>query len=207
VSITCTSTDHDQFAHGGRNGFGTLYARRRVFPLFGGNALIAVAVHTSTPRMIRAEATRVRRPMLHCTGCPSPSSAMGLGRAKTQARCSAGRVGVSSIPPISRTPGFSPGRGCCHPLPLVSLYPTRLTRQALDDYLCITGVKSGDYLFPGRRGPDRPLTTRQYARLVSEWVSRIGLDRLKFATHSMRRYAESRVIPILLASRPVRHRH
>src|SRR5215467_15415647 len=28
---------------------------------------------------------------------------------------------------------------------------------------------------------------RMYARLVSEWVSGIGLDRLKFATHSMRR--------------------
>jgi len=64
---------------------------------------------------------------------------------------------------------------------------TELTRQALDDYLRITGLKSGDYLFPGRRGPDRSLTTRQYARLVSEWVSGIGLDRLKFATHSMRR--------------------
>ena len=64
---------------------------------------------------------------------------------------------------------------------------TELTRQALNDYLRITGLKSGDYLFPGRRGPDRSLTTRQYARLVSEWVSGIGLDQLKFATHSMRR--------------------
>jgi integrase len=64
---------------------------------------------------------------------------------------------------------------------------TELTRQSLDDYLRITGLKSGDYLFPGRRGPDRSLTTRQYARLVSEWVSGIGLDPLKFATHSMRR--------------------
>ena len=60
---------------------------------------------------------------------------------------------------------------------------TELTRQALDDYIRITGVKSTDYPFPGRRGPDRTLTTRQYARLVSEWVSGIGLDRLKFATH------------------------
>jgi len=40
---------------------------------------------------------------------------------------------------------------------------------------------------PGRRGPDQPLTTRQYARLVSEWISGIGLDPLKYATHSMRR--------------------
>ena len=31
------------------------------------------------------------------------------------------------------------------------------------------------------------MTPRQYARLVSEWVGGIGLDRLKFATHSMRR--------------------
>ena len=42
-------------------------------------------------------------------------------------------------------------------------------------------------LVPGRRGPDEHLTTRQYARLVSEWVSGIGLDPLKYATHSMRR--------------------
>jgi integrase len=64
---------------------------------------------------------------------------------------------------------------------------TEVTRQALDDYLRMTGRKSGEYLFPGRRGPDRPLTTRQNARFVSEWVRRIGLDPLKFAMHSMRR--------------------
>ena len=47
---------------------------------------------------------------------------------------------------------------------------TEVTRQALDDYLRMTGRKSGEYLFPGRRGPDRHLTTRQYARLVFECV-------------------------------------
>jgi hypothetical protein len=31
------------------------------------------------------------------------------------------------------------------------------------------------------------LTTRQYARLVSEWVRGISFDPLKIATHSMRR--------------------
>jgi integrase len=64
---------------------------------------------------------------------------------------------------------------------------TEVTRQALDDCLRLAGRKPGEYLFPGRRGPDRPLTTRQYARLVSEWVRGIGLDPPKFATHSMRR--------------------
>ena len=64
---------------------------------------------------------------------------------------------------------------------------TEVTRQALDDYLRISGRKPGQCLFPGRRGPDQHLTTRQYARLVGEWVSGIGLDPLKYATHSMRR--------------------
>jgi hypothetical protein len=36
-------------------------------------------------------------------------------------------------------------------------------------------------LFAGRGGPDQALTTRQYARLVSQWVSSISLDPLKFA--------------------------
>jgi integrase len=64
---------------------------------------------------------------------------------------------------------------------------TEVTRQALDNYLRMSDRNAGQCLFPGRRGPDRHLTTRQYARLVSEWVSGIGLDPLKYATHSMRR--------------------
>jgi integrase len=64
---------------------------------------------------------------------------------------------------------------------------TEVTRQALDDYLRVSGRKLGQCLFPGRGGPDQHLTTRQYARLVSQWVSGIGLDPLKYATHSMRR--------------------
>jgi integrase len=64
---------------------------------------------------------------------------------------------------------------------------TEVTRQAVDDYLRAGDRKPGQCLFPGRRGPHQHLTTRQYARLVSEWVSGIGLDPLKYATHSMRR--------------------
>jgi integrase len=64
---------------------------------------------------------------------------------------------------------------------------TELTRQALDDYLRASGRRPGQCLFLGRRGPDQHLTTRLYARLVSQWVSGIGLDPLKYATHSMRR--------------------
>jgi len=64
---------------------------------------------------------------------------------------------------------------------------TEPTRQSLDDYLRNTNRQASDYLFPGGRDLYRPLTTRQYARLVVKWVSGIGLDPSKFATHSMRR--------------------
>ena len=72
---------------------------------------------------------------------------------------------------------------------------TEVTRQAVDDYLRACGLMPGQCLFPGHFGPDRPLTTRQYARLVSQWIRGIGLDPLKYAMHSMRRYAESRIMP------------
>jgi len=61
------------------------------------------------------------------------------------------------------------------------------TRQAVDDYLRLTGKRSGEFLFTGRRGPDRSMTTRQYARLVFKWVGSVGLDPRLFGTHSLRR--------------------
>jgi integrase len=64
---------------------------------------------------------------------------------------------------------------------------TESTREAIDDYLRATGKKPGQYLFAGRRGPDRSLTTRQYARLLSDWLASIGLDSHWFGTHSLRR--------------------
>ena len=64
---------------------------------------------------------------------------------------------------------------------------TEQTRQAVDDYLRVTGKKRGEFMFTGRRGPGRGMTTRQYARLVSEWIANIGLDPHLFGTHSLRR--------------------
>jgi integrase len=60
------------------------------------------------------------------------------------------------------------------------------TRQAIDEYLRMTSRKSGEFLFAGR-SDSRGLTTRQYARLVGQWVTSVGLDPLKFGTHSLRR--------------------
>ena len=61
------------------------------------------------------------------------------------------------------------------------------TRQAIDDCLKAANKRPGEFLFTGRRGPDRNMTTRQYARLVSEWIGSIGLDPKLFGTHSLRR--------------------
>ena len=62
---------------------------------------------------------------------------------------------------------------------------TEQTRQAINEYLAATGKKSGEYLFGGRR-PGQSMTTRQYARLLSDWLAGIGLDPYVYATHSLR---------------------
>ncbi len=64
---------------------------------------------------------------------------------------------------------------------------TEQTRQAVDDYLKTAGKKPGQFLFNGRWGADHGMTTRQYARLFSEWIASIGLDPHFFGTHSLRR--------------------
>jgi integrase len=61
------------------------------------------------------------------------------------------------------------------------------TRQAIDDYLKASNKRPGEFLFTGRRGPQTSMTTRQCARLVSEWVGSAGLDSRLFGTHSLRR--------------------
>lgn len=63
---------------------------------------------------------------------------------------------------------------------------TDQTRQAIDEYLRLTGRKPGQFLFAGR-GDRGGLTTRQYARLVLEWIASISLELAKFGTHSLRR--------------------
>jgi integrase len=64
---------------------------------------------------------------------------------------------------------------------------TEHTRQAVDAYLKAAGKRPGQFLFTSRRRPGDSMTTRQYARLVSEWIAGIGLDAHVFGTHSLRR--------------------
>jgi integrase len=64
---------------------------------------------------------------------------------------------------------------------------TEQTRQAVDDYVRTAGKKPSESLFTGPRGVEQCMTTRQYARLLSEWIVSIGLDPRLFGTHSVRR--------------------
>jgi len=63
---------------------------------------------------------------------------------------------------------------------------TEQTRQAVDELLAALQSAPGHYLFRGQR-QDSHLTTRQYARLLGEWLTMIGLDQSTFGTHSLRR--------------------
>ncbi|MGO4893191.1 tyrosine-type recombinase/integrase [Flavobacterium sp. W21_SRS_FM6] len=61
---------------------------------------------------------------------------------------------------------------------------TRLSLSALIDHYKLT---SYDYLFKSRIQSSEHISTRQYGRIVDNWVSSIGLDHTQYGTHSMRR--------------------
>jgi integrase len=60
-------------------------------------------------------------------------------------------------------------------------------RAALLAWLERRGGALDDFAFPSRADPAVHLSTRQYARLVDEWVTAIGLRREDYGTHSLRR--------------------
>jgi integrase len=60
-------------------------------------------------------------------------------------------------------------------------------REALHSWIKRAGLKSEDFLFPSRVGKSPHLGTRQYARIVDNWVEEIGLDPAGYGTHSIRR--------------------
>ena len=60
-------------------------------------------------------------------------------------------------------------------------------RSALDDYLRAYPQRLESWVFPGRGDGERHLSTRQYSRLVQEWVALAGLNPMLYGTHSLRR--------------------
>ncbi len=60
-------------------------------------------------------------------------------------------------------------------------------RGSLLAWLDRRGGSVTDYVFPSRIDHARPISTRQYARLVDEWVTGIDLCCEDYGTHSLRR--------------------
>lgn len=66
-------------------------------------------------------------------------------------------------------------------------------RASLLTWLELRGGAVRDYLFPSRVDNAGHLSTRQYARLVHEWVDAVGLRRAEYGTHSLRRIKASMI--------------
>ena len=66
-------------------------------------------------------------------------------------------------------------------------------RASLLVWLERRGGAIDEYAFPSRVDPAGHISTRQYARLVDEWVTAIGLRRAEYGTHSMRRTKASMI--------------
>jgi integrase len=64
---------------------------------------------------------------------------------------------------------------------------TAPTREVLEAWIKSAGLKSDSFLFPSRVHTSPHLGTRQYARIVHDWVEEIGLDPTAYGTHSMGR--------------------
>ncbi|WP_280549924.1 tyrosine-type recombinase/integrase [Halomonas sp. 11-S5] len=64
---------------------------------------------------------------------------------------------------------------------------TDQTHNALKTWILRAKLRNEDYLFPSRSSRIDHLSTRQYARIVKDWVTSIGLDPSAYGTHTLRR--------------------
>lgn len=66
-------------------------------------------------------------------------------------------------------------------------------RGSVAAWLQRRGGTADNYVFPSRLDHSLPMSTQQYARLVDEWVTAIGLRREDYGTHSMRRTKAAKI--------------
>lgn len=64
---------------------------------------------------------------------------------------------------------------------------TEQTRTAISNLITVRRLEPNNYLFNSRRKSSAHLSTRQYAKLLKDWVGTIGLDPHAYGTHSLRR--------------------
>ena len=70
---------------------------------------------------------------------------------------------------------------------------TGYVRASLLAWLERRGGTLDDHAFPSRVDHTHHMSTRQYARLVDEWVTAVGLRREEYGTHSLRRTKASMI--------------
>ena len=61
------------------------------------------------------------------------------------------------------------------------------TKLAVSNWISFRDLDAHNFLFPSRRNLNAHISTRQYAKLLKEWVADIGLDPKRYGTHSLRR--------------------
>lgn len=64
---------------------------------------------------------------------------------------------------------------------------TEPTRTTVAAWIEKAKLRPEDFLFPSRLHESPHVSTRQYARIVEQWVASAGLDPAAYGTHSMRR--------------------
>ncbi len=64
---------------------------------------------------------------------------------------------------------------------------TDQARLAVERWITDRRLESHDYLFPSRKDTTTHISTRQYAKLLKDWVADVGLDPKSYGTHSLRR--------------------
>jgi len=64
---------------------------------------------------------------------------------------------------------------------------TEQTRDSVSKLIAHEGLKFEDCLFKSRLKSSPHISTRQYSRIVENWVKDIGLDPSEYGTHTMRR--------------------
>jgi integrase len=73
---------------------------------------------------------------------------------------------------------------------------TEQARQSVRTWLNKRGERPDDWLFPSRQFPGAHLSTRQYSRLLKQWVELLGLEPSAYGTH---RYPCSTERPAIFA--------
>jgi site-specific recombinase XerD len=111
-----------------------------------------------------------------------PRSDRRTGRRPQRGR--RGRHARCCPPPTSVATSVAQSKGA----PPVRCALSKSTTMALEKWIAAAGLKRTDYLFPGgARRVSRPMSARQFSRLLKSWVVEAGFDPTGYSVESLRR--------------------